>query len=121
MDRLRIVLVTPKAPAPFGSTPTNWYYLVARGLAERGHQVTCLSVYEQPHEVQRAQEALADVDLTLKLERPEYILHEWGTFTTVIGSDSDSNPRWSWEAARVAHEDKASSVTVRLMKPGPAT
>src|SRR5262245_39592470 len=47
-DRLRAVLVLPAAPLPFGDTAARWFHLLARDLLGRGHEVSCLTVSDEP-------------------------------------------------------------------------
>lgn len=44
----RIVVVLPDAPLPFGNAAARWYYLLVKGLAERGHRVTAFVGYAHP-------------------------------------------------------------------------
>ena len=39
---MRIVIVLGDAPLPFGSTASRWYYVLVKGLSDRGHRVTAL-------------------------------------------------------------------------------
>ncbi len=45
MTRLRVVVVTPEAPDPFGNAAARWYYALAKGLVQRAHAPTFLSAY----------------------------------------------------------------------------
>jgi glycosyltransferase involved in cell wall biosynthesis len=57
---MRAVLVLPAAPVPFGDTAARWFHLLARDLLARGHQVSCLTVTDEPAATLReAQERLA--------------------------------------------------------------
>jgi polysaccharide biosynthesis protein PslH len=40
---LRIVLVMPQPPLPFGNAAGGWYSALLRGLVERGHEVTAFA------------------------------------------------------------------------------
>lgn len=53
---MRIVLVTIEPPDPFGNAASRWFYVLLRGLVERGHDVTCLSTCSKPDSRQRAME-----------------------------------------------------------------
>jgi glycosyltransferase involved in cell wall biosynthesis len=56
----RIVLVCPAAPLPFGDTAARWFHLLARELLVRGHDVSCLTVSDEPVErLRAAEQALA--------------------------------------------------------------
>lgn len=57
---MRIILVLPATPRPFGDTAARWSYVLAKGLLERGHSVACFTVTEDaPEIVEKAREALA--------------------------------------------------------------
>ncbi len=45
MSKLRIIMVSPEAPDPFGNAAARWYYALAKDLARRGHRLTYLSAY----------------------------------------------------------------------------
>ena len=51
---MRIIVVTTEPPDPFGNAASRWFYVVLRGLAERGHAVTMLSTYSDPASMSRA-------------------------------------------------------------------
>src|SRR3954447_8527701 len=54
MSPLRIVLVTIEPPLPFGNAAARWYYVLVKGLLERGHRVTTFSACSKPDEIQKA-------------------------------------------------------------------
>lgn len=45
---LRVVLVCPAAPVPFGDTAARWFHLLTRELLAAGHEVSCLTVSDEP-------------------------------------------------------------------------
>jgi glycosyltransferase involved in cell wall biosynthesis len=45
---LRVILVCPAAPVPFGDTAARWFHLLARELLAAGHTVRCLTVSDEP-------------------------------------------------------------------------
>src|SRR5258708_38589906 len=51
---LRVVLVMVEPPLPFGSAAARWYYVLLRGLVERGHCVTAFAVCSDPADIGRA-------------------------------------------------------------------
>jgi glycosyltransferase involved in cell wall biosynthesis len=53
---LRILLVLIEPPMPFGSAVGRWYYVLLRGLVERGHRVTAFAACSKPEEIARAGE-----------------------------------------------------------------
>ncbi len=63
----KVIVCTLEPPDPFGNAAARWYYVLVKGLAERGYRVHCLSTFTKPAEAKRAQERLADtaVDLCL--------------------------------------------------------
>lgn len=44
---LRVVLVCPAAPVPFGDTAARWFHLLVRELLAAGHAVSCLTVSDE--------------------------------------------------------------------------
>lgn len=45
MKQLRVVVVAPEAPDPFGHAPARWYCALAKGLRARGHTGEFLCAY----------------------------------------------------------------------------
>ena len=69
---MRIVIVTPAAPHPFGDSAARWFYVLITELARRGHEVMVLAATEEPDErVAEAREWLCKQDgqLTLHCHR----------------------------------------------------
>ena len=57
---MRIVIVTPAVPHPFGDTAARWFYVLITELAARGHEVTLLAATEEAEaRVAEAQQRLA--------------------------------------------------------------
>jgi glycosyltransferase involved in cell wall biosynthesis len=56
MSPLRIVLVMIEPPVPFGNAAARWFYVLLRGLVERGHRVTAFAACSKPEEMARARE-----------------------------------------------------------------
>src|SRR3954464_11196838 len=54
MRPLRIVLVMMEAPLPFGNAAARWFYVLLKGLVERGHRVTALAACSKPAEIEQA-------------------------------------------------------------------
>jgi glycosyltransferase involved in cell wall biosynthesis len=54
MKPLRIVLVLTDPPLPFGNAAARWYYVLLRGLVERGHRVTALAACGRAEDVAKA-------------------------------------------------------------------
>ncbi|MGB8681323.1 MAG: glycosyltransferase [Candidatus Binatus sp.] len=51
---LRVVLVMIEPPLPFGNAAARWYYVLLRGLVERGHRVTAFAACSNASDVERA-------------------------------------------------------------------
>ena len=47
---MRIIVVTPAVPHPFGDTAARWFYVLITELLARGHEVAALAVTEEPDE-----------------------------------------------------------------------
>jgi glycosyltransferase involved in cell wall biosynthesis len=54
VKRLRVVVVMIEPPLPFASAAARWYYVLIRGLVERGHRVTAFAVCSNPSDVEAA-------------------------------------------------------------------
>jgi glycosyltransferase involved in cell wall biosynthesis len=69
---VRIIVVTPAVPHPFGDTAARWFYVLITELASRGHEVVALAATEEPDErVAEARQWLSkhDGQLTLHCHR----------------------------------------------------
>jgi glycosyltransferase involved in cell wall biosynthesis len=56
MTPLRVVLVLLEPPLPFGNAAARWYYVLLKGLVERGHRVTALAACSKVEEAGAARE-----------------------------------------------------------------
>lgn len=54
MEPLRVVVAMLEAPLPFGNAAARWFYVLLRGLVERGHRVTAFAACSKPEEVGQA-------------------------------------------------------------------
>ena len=54
VNPLRVVVVMIEPPLPFGSAAARWYYVLLRGLVERGHRVTAFAVCSNAADVEKA-------------------------------------------------------------------
>ena len=54
MNGLRIVVVMVEPPLPFGDATARWFYVLLKGLVERGHRVTAFATCSKPDDVARA-------------------------------------------------------------------
>jgi glycosyltransferase involved in cell wall biosynthesis len=69
---VRIIVVTPAVPHPFGDTAARWFYVLITELVARGHEVVALVATEEPDErVAEAKQWLSKCDgqLTLHCHR----------------------------------------------------
>jgi glycosyltransferase involved in cell wall biosynthesis len=69
---VRIIVVTPAVPHPFGDTAARWFYVLITELVARGHEVVALAATEEPEErVAEARQWLSkhDGQLTLHCHR----------------------------------------------------
>ena len=53
---MRIIVVTPAVPHPFGDTAARWFYVLITELVARGHEVVALVATEEPDERVRSEE-----------------------------------------------------------------
>jgi glycosyltransferase involved in cell wall biosynthesis len=51
---LRIVVVLIEPPLPFGNAAARWFYVLLRGLVQRGHRVTAFAACSKPEEIAKA-------------------------------------------------------------------
>jgi polysaccharide biosynthesis protein PslH len=54
MTPLRIVIVMIEPPVPFGNAAARWFYVLLKGLVQRGHSVTALAACSKAEEVDQA-------------------------------------------------------------------
>jgi polysaccharide biosynthesis protein PslH len=54
MKSLRIIVAMIEPPLPFGNAAARWYYVLLRGLVERGHRVTAFAACSKPEEIAKA-------------------------------------------------------------------
>jgi len=69
---MKVVVVTPAAPHPFGDTAARWFYVLLKELAAREQEVVAVVATEEPEErVAEAKQWLADIDgpLTVRWHR----------------------------------------------------
>ena len=81
---MRIIVVTPAVPHPFGDTAARWFYVLITELAARGHEVVALAATEEPEtRVAEARQWLAKHEgrLTLRIHRlqvdPRIMRRKW--------------------------------------------
>ncbi len=54
MTSRRIVMAMVEPPLPFASAPSRWYYVLLKGLVERGHRVTAFATCAKVQEIEQA-------------------------------------------------------------------
>jgi glycosyltransferase involved in cell wall biosynthesis len=73
MKSLRILLVLNEAPLPFGHALGRWYFVLLKGLFERGHRVTAYAICANSNDLQETRELFPSPSFDL---RP-YPFPEW--------------------------------------------
>jgi len=66
---VRIVIVTPAVPHPFGDTAARWFYVLVTELAARGHEVVVIAATEE------AQARVAEAEKWLAERGSRFTLH----------------------------------------------
>jgi glycosyltransferase involved in cell wall biosynthesis len=73
MPPLKIVLVMIEPPLPFGNAAARWYYVLLRGLVQRGHRVTAFAACSGSTDAVRAAEIFPASDYDLRcFTHPEH-------------------------------------------------
>ncbi len=67
MRPLRLVLVMIEPPLPFGNAAARWFYVLLKGLVERGHQVTAFAACGKASEIAQAHELFPAPHYDLRL------------------------------------------------------
>jgi len=82
MRTLRIILVLNEAPLPFGHAVGRWYYVLLRGLVDRGHQVSCFAICNDRVKAAEARDSFPAPSFDLRLythAAPRNIWRKWQT------------------------------------------
>jgi glycosyltransferase involved in cell wall biosynthesis len=66
----RILVLLNDPPLPFGNAAARWYYVLCRGLVERGHEVTTFAICDDDALAERARQLFPSTRYDLKLYRP---------------------------------------------------
>jgi glycosyltransferase involved in cell wall biosynthesis len=66
-QRLDLLIGSTEPPDPFGNAAGRWYYVLAKGLTDRGHRVRWLSAFSKAASAQRAKSMLSSSRLDLRL------------------------------------------------------
>ncbi len=62
---MKVIVVTPAVPHPFGDTAARWFYVLITELLARGHEVVALAATEEPEErVSAAKQCLLKPGIT---------------------------------------------------------
>ncbi|MEH1899534.1 MAG: glycosyltransferase family 4 protein [Nostoc sp.] len=66
MKLLRILLVMPVPPLPFGSAVARWFYVLFKGLVEHGHSVTAFVACKKLEEIAEVNTLFPKTDYDLR-------------------------------------------------------
>lgn len=66
MKPLRIGVVMIEPPLPFGSAAGRWYYVLLKGLVERGHRVTAFAACSNAEQMNEARELFSAPEYGLR-------------------------------------------------------
>ena len=82
MKSLRILIVMIEPPLPFGHASARWFYVLLKGLVERGHRVTAFATCSKVEEMVKAHDLFPPPTYDLRLyAHPERggIVRKWKT------------------------------------------
>ncbi len=71
MRPLRVVLLTLEPPLPFGNAVGRWYYVLLKGLVERGHHVTAFAACKTQADAEEAMRLFPAPAFSLRCYPPE--------------------------------------------------
>ena len=66
MKSLRVLLVINSPPLPFGNADARWYYVLLKGLVERGHRVTAFVACSKSEDIPQAQTLFSTPEYDLR-------------------------------------------------------
>ncbi len=66
MTPLRIFLVMVEPPLPFGNPTARWFYVLLKGLVQRGHRVSAFATCSRPEQVDEARTLFPTPDYDLR-------------------------------------------------------
>jgi glycosyltransferase involved in cell wall biosynthesis len=85
-------------PLPFGNAAARWFYVLLRGLVERGHRVTAFAACSKPEEMDRARELFSSPRYDLRCypfpERRGFwsrLQTFWQPYSYMFGADLKSD------------------------------
>jgi len=67
MAARRVVLAMIEPPLPFGNAAARWFYVLLKGLVERGHRVTAFAACSKPREIEESRALFPAPDYDLRL------------------------------------------------------
>src|SRR4051812_27862785 len=67
MRPMRILVVMIEAPLPFGNAAARWFYVLLKGLVERGHRVTAFAACTKAEEIEKAKALFPAPEYDLRL------------------------------------------------------
>ena len=67
MPPLRIALVLIEPPLPFGNAAARWFYVLLKGLVERGNRVTAFAACSKPEDIAKGQALFPAPSFDLRL------------------------------------------------------
>lgn len=71
MKPLEIVVALTDPPLPMGNAAARWFYVLVRGLHERGHKVTTLVACDNPSEVEESRTLFPQSQYDLRFFQPD--------------------------------------------------
>src|SRR6266478_1596777 len=83
MKPLRVLIVFTQPPLPFGGAAARWFYVLLKGLVERGHRVTAFAPCSAPEEMANSRELFPAPTYDLRVyPHPERsgLRAKWQTF-----------------------------------------
>ena len=63
----RVVIAMIEPPLPFGNAAARWFYVLLKGLVERGHRVTAFAACSKPREIEESRALFPAPDYDLRL------------------------------------------------------
>lgn len=87
MTGLRVIVVTPEVPDPFGNAAARWFYALAKGLAEKQHRPRFFCAYPSSTpdtSLDRARSLFSSISVPLRLypyPKRQWLRRKWQTLT----------------------------------------
>ncbi len=67
MKKLRIIILLIEPPLPFGNAAARWFYVLLKGLVERGHDVSAFATCSKENEIEKASKLFPKPEFDLRL------------------------------------------------------